>query len=78
MPASFSIRSAQSSDAGLILSFIKALAKYEKLSHEVTATEEDLRKNLFENRYAEVIIGYHKESEESEEGKFLSTLRRIY
>ncbi|CAM0141978.1 unnamed protein product [Umbelopsis sp. WA50703] len=70
MPASFTIRSAQSTDAGLILNFIKSLAEYEKLSHEVTATEEDLRQNLFQNRYAEVVIGYHKDNEDSEEGKF--------
>ncbi|GAB5590298.1 hypothetical protein Unana1_05198 [Umbelopsis nana] len=69
MAAGFEIRSAKSSDAGLILSFIKALAEYEKLSHEVTATEEDLRKNLFEHKYAEVVIGYHKDSDESEDGK---------
>jgi hypothetical protein len=69
MPASFTIRSAQSTDAGLILNFIKSLAEYEKLSHEVTATEEDLRQNLFQNRYAEVVIGYHKDNEDSEEGK---------
>jgi hypothetical protein len=68
MAASFQIRSAKPTDAGLILSFIKALAEYEKLSHEVTATEEDLHKNLFEHKYAEVVIGYHKDSEDGEEG----------
>jgi hypothetical protein len=68
MTASFEIRPAKPSDAGLILNFIKALAEYEKLSHEVTATEEQLHKNLFEHKYAEVVIGYHKDSDSNEEG----------
>jgi GNAT superfamily N-acetyltransferase len=43
------------------LSFIKKLAIYEKLVHEVTATEETLRETLFgQRRYAEVIIGYYR------------------
>jgi GNAT superfamily N-acetyltransferase len=43
----------------LILSFIKELAEYEKLLHEVVATEDILKETLFgENAYAEVIIGY--------------------
>jgi hypothetical protein len=70
MTATFDIRPAKPSDAGLILSFIKHLAEYEKLSHEVTATEELLHKNLFEHKYAEVVIGYHKESDASEEGMY--------
>lgn len=43
----FAIRPATSADVGLILEFIRALADYEKLSHEVTATEERLRATLF-------------------------------
>ncbi len=55
----FNIRQAKEKDTGLILEFIKELAKYEKLSHEVEATEEKLKKHLFsENPIAEVIIGY--------------------
>ncbi len=47
-------------DTPLILEFIKALAEYEKLPNEVTATEELLRETLFGNRkVAEVIIAYH-------------------
>ena len=34
-------------DVPLILSFIRKLAEYEKLSHEVIATEERLRDGLF-------------------------------
>ncbi len=59
----FLIRHAEESDVPLILGFIKDLAAYEKLSHEVTATEEDFRQNLFgEKRFAEVVIGeFHSE-----------------
>jgi GNAT superfamily N-acetyltransferase len=57
--AGLTIRPASIEDAPLILSFIKELAHYEKLSHEVTATEEDLKKTLFgEHPYAEVVISY--------------------
>ena len=57
----FAIRFANSNDVPLILRFIKGLAEYEKLSQEVTATEDLLRKTLFGDRHvAEVIIGeYH-------------------
>jgi GNAT superfamily N-acetyltransferase len=53
------IRSARESDVALILSFIKGLADYERLPHEVMATEEMLRESLFGERpAAEVIIGF--------------------
>jgi GNAT superfamily N-acetyltransferase len=57
----FTIRHAEESDVPLILWFVKQLAEYEKLSHEVKATEADYRRNLFgEKQFAEVIIGeYH-------------------
>jgi len=55
----FEIKSATIEDVPLIFSFIKELAEYEKLSHEVVAKESDLKETLFgEKRYAEVIIGY--------------------
>ena len=41
------IRSATAADTPLILEFIRGLADYEKLSHEVTATEAQLRATLF-------------------------------
>ncbi|ODT50655.1 GNAT family N-acetyltransferase [Devosia sp. 63-57] len=44
---SLAIRAAQPGDAGLILDFIKALAEYEKLSHEVVASADDLERDLF-------------------------------
>jgi len=43
----------------LILAFIKKLAAYERLAHEVVATEDSLRETLFQSRKtAEVAIGY--------------------
>jgi GNAT superfamily N-acetyltransferase len=54
----FTIRPASEDDVPLILSFIRELAEYEKLSHEVVATVDDLRKSLFgEHPCAEVVIG---------------------
>jgi GNAT superfamily N-acetyltransferase len=54
----FTIRQATESDVPQILRFIKDLAEYEKLSHEVIATEGDFRQNLFgEKQFAEVVIG---------------------
>ena len=51
------IRVAGVEDAPLILSLIKELAEYERLSHEVIATEEQLGRTLFgERRGAEVLI----------------------
>jgi len=44
-------------DVPLLLRFIRDLAVYEKLAHEVMATEEGLRRTLFgERRYAEALI----------------------
>lgn len=59
MLINFEIKHAIPSDIQLIISFIKELAAYEKLSHEVVATEAILKDTLFgEKAYAEVIIGY--------------------
>ncbi len=53
------IRPATEADVPLILSFIRELADYERLSHEAVATEEALRNSLFgERRFAEVLLGY--------------------
>ena len=52
------IRAARRRDAPKILAFIRALAAYERLSHEVVADEAALRKALFgKRRAAEVLIG---------------------
>lgn len=57
----FDIRAAVKADVPIILSFITKLADYERLSHEVVATEESLRETLFgRRRTAEVAIGYLK------------------
>ena len=50
------IRYASESDSYLILTFIRALADYEKLSDQVVATEEGLREWIFEKRKAEVLF----------------------
>lgn len=55
------VRSASTEDVPLIHSFIKELAEYERLSHEVVATEDGLREWLFgEHPVAEVAIGEHR------------------
>jgi diamine N-acetyltransferase len=41
------IRRARSDEAGLVLAFIRELAEYEKLSHEVEATETMIAEALF-------------------------------
>lgn len=57
----FEIKPATDTDIPVILDFIKKLAEYEHLSHEVTATEESLHETLFgKRRYAEVVIGYYE------------------
>jgi GNAT superfamily N-acetyltransferase len=51
------LRPARAADVPLILALIRELAVYEKLAHEVVATEEQLRENLFGARPpAEVLI----------------------
>ena len=49
-------RFAEESDCGLVLSFIRGLADYEKMSDQVVATEELLREWIFEKRKAEVLF----------------------
>lgn len=53
----FKLRLAEEIDVPLILQFIKELADYEKLLHEVVATEEILMDSLFKRKAAEVVIG---------------------
>ena len=54
------IRPAVPGDIPLVLKFIQELADYERLSHEVTATEDELRSTLFCLRpVAEVVIASH-------------------
>jgi len=56
-PAMIDIRRATEADTAQILQFIRELARYERLEHEVVATEAQLRETLFGPRpYAEVLI----------------------
>jgi len=63
------IRPATSADIPLILEFIRALADYEKLTHEVEATEEKLRATLFsENPAAECILAFADDAAQTPAG----------
>lgn len=56
-PDDLSIRAAGPADCAAILGFIRELAEYERLLHEVTADEAQLRATLFGERpAAEVLI----------------------
>jgi len=53
------IEPAAASDVPLILKFIRDLAEYEKLSHLVIATEDNIREHVFgPNPVAEVLLAY--------------------
>lgn len=55
------LRFATGADVGLILTFIRELAEYEKLAHEVVADEDALRSTLFgERSVAEVVIAEYE------------------
>jgi len=57
MSEKITIRPADVADVGIILQFIRDLAQYEHLEHQVVATEEMLRDTLFGSRpYAEVVL----------------------
>jgi GNAT superfamily N-acetyltransferase len=53
------IRFANESDVLVILEMIRELAEYEKLAHQVTATEEGLRQSLFSNQPAAEVLLAH-------------------
>lgn len=60
LPDGFSIRPAALGDVPVLLGFIRSLAEYERLSQEVSATEDGLCATLFGPRpSAEVILGEH-------------------
>jgi GNAT superfamily N-acetyltransferase len=53
------IEPARESDVPLILSFIRKLAEYEKMSHLVVSTEENIHEHVFgTNPVAEVLLAY--------------------
>ncbi|WP_010254051.1 GNAT family N-acetyltransferase [Treponema primitia] len=54
------LRYAEEKDTALILEFIRGLAEYEHLLDQVEATPEDLKKYIFHEHKAEVIIGEYK------------------
>src|SRR6185437_10768502 len=57
MNDTITIRPATPEEVPLVLEFIRDLARYERLEHEVAACETDLREALFgERRYAEVVF----------------------
>ena len=49
-------RFATENDCAVILSFIRGLAEYEKMTDQVVATEELLREWIFVKRKAEVLF----------------------
>ena len=60
-PADIQIRPAQVQDVPLLLQFIRELADYEKLSHDVTASEEQLRLTLFGPKpYASALLAFSR------------------
>jgi GNAT superfamily N-acetyltransferase len=57
----FVLRTASINDCQQILDFIKELAEYEKLSHEVVATVATLEETLFgEVSYAQAVLGEYQ------------------
>jgi GNAT superfamily N-acetyltransferase len=59
MSGQLRIAPATEKDLALILSFIRKLAEYEKLSHMAVATEENIREHVFgPNPVAEVLLAY--------------------
>lgn len=56
-------RFADENDISMILSFIKELAEYEKMSDEVVATEKLLHEWIFEKKKAEVIFALKDNTE---------------
>ena len=51
------VRFATEEDAPVVYRFIRKMAEYEKLEHEVDTSEEALRRSVFRERQAEVILG---------------------
>jgi GNAT superfamily N-acetyltransferase len=52
------VRAAEEHEVAIVLGFIRELAEFEHLAHEVVATEEQLRQALFGPRpFAEVVFG---------------------
>jgi GNAT superfamily N-acetyltransferase len=57
MNRGLSVRAAEEHEVALVLGFIRELAQFEHLEHEVVATEDELRQALFGRRpFAEVVF----------------------
>ena len=52
----FTIRTTEVDDSALVLSYIKKIAAYEKLSDAVVAEIDDIKRSIFEKKQAEVVI----------------------
>ena len=61
MPVTF--RPAEEKDTALLLSFIRALAEYERMLDDVVATEEILSEWLFDRRVAEAFFALEGDTE---------------
>ncbi len=60
--AAIAVRKAEAADAPLVFQLIRELAEFEKISHEVVATEETIRESLFGRRpAAKAILAYRGE-----------------
>ena len=58
-PVACEIRAARPGDEPLVMDFVRELAAYERLSHAVRASAEDVREALFgEPRRAEVLLAF--------------------
>lgn len=59
----YKLKLAEKNDLPVIYRFIKEMAAYEKLSHELIATEESLENALFgKDQVIEVVLGYYNET----------------
>ncbi len=56
----FTIRFAAEEDVGLVLSFIRGIAEYEKMLDQVEATEAILLQSMFVDHQAEAVIGEYQ------------------
>lgn len=56
MNTNVTIRNAEREDVGLLLEFIRGIAKYEKMEDEVVATVEVLESEMFDHHRAEAIF----------------------
>jgi GNAT superfamily N-acetyltransferase len=55
------IRPLQENECGLLLDFIKGIAEYEHLLHQVVATEETLFQSIFVQKNAQVVVMWEQQ-----------------